>query len=300
MGVPNVGKSVLLNTLLKTTVAATSRKRHTTRDEILGVFNHRNTQLAFYDTPGYVRKDEATKEDTKVLRGVATAAAERADVVLLTVDATKCKGVKYQDTFAEMASIALRHAKLEVVLVVNKVDLVDPKSQLLNITRTLVSLINGMKLGAGNEHLAELDTTTFMVSALQNDGVLDLKNYLLSIARPKPWVLTPTEGPTDLSNEERVEQMVLQMLLEHTHEEIPYIAEIDCRGIKSLTDQRIQVDCDIFVDTQSQRRIVIGQQGRTLVKVRQDAVRELERIFGKQVILVLQVELRGSRPEPEM
>lgn len=214
--------------------------------------------------------------------------------MLLMVDATKCKGLKYQDTFAEMAEMALANAKLEVVLVINKVDLVEPKSNLLAMTRELVGLINFVKHGVENKHLAQLDTTTYMISALQNDGVLDLKNYLLSIAQPKPWVLPPAGGPTDLSNEERVEEMVLQMLMDHTHEEIPYIAEIECTSIKPLTEMRVEIDVNIFVDSGSQKRIIIGQNGRTLVKVRQDAVRELEQIFGVQVILQLWVKVRGK------
>ncbi len=231
---------------------------------------------------------------------MATAAAEKADVVLLTVDATKCKGLKYQDTFAEMAAIALKNAKLEVVLVINKVDLIEPKSLLLDMTRQLVGLINFAKLGLENRDKAELDTTTFMISALQNDGVLDLKNYLMSIAQPKDWVLPGEDGPTDLSSEERVEEMILQMLMENTHEEIPYIADIECRSIESLSDMRIAIEADIFVDSQSQRKIIIGQQGRTLVKVRQDAVKELEQIFGRQVILKLWVQLRSERKEDLM
>ncbi len=299
LGVPNVGKSVLLNAMLKTKLAATSRKKHTTRMEILGVFNHRNTQLAFYDTPGYTRKDDTLKDVAKSLRAVATGAAQKADVVLLMVDATKCKGLRYQDTFAEMAKIAINSAKLEVILVINKVDLIEPKTLLLKMTRELIGLINYAKLGVENAHLAELDTTTFMISAIQNDGVLDVKNYLLSIAQPKPWALDSELGPTDMSNEERVEEMVLQMLMENTHEEIPYIAEIRCKQLEMITDTRVKIDVDILVDTASQVRILVGQQARTLVKVRQDAVKQLEQIFGREVILQFQVNPRKKSDRGE-
>ena len=72
------------------------------RLEILGVFNHRNVQLAFYDTPGFVRFDDALKDDAKIFRAMASTAAEKADVVLITVDATQRLTKVYQDTFAEM------------------------------------------------------------------------------------------------------------------------------------------------------------------------------------------------------
>lgn len=135
IGPPNVGKSVLMNTLLREKLAATSRKKHTTRLEILGVFNHRNVQLAFYDTPGFLGVREATKNDSKSLRQIAATATEKADVVLMVVDATQKLNDRFLDTFAEMIKIGLQNSKKEIVLVLNKVDLVNPKSELLETTR---------------------------------------------------------------------------------------------------------------------------------------------------------------------
>ena len=102
MGEPNVGKSVLLNCLIKTKLAATTRKRHTTRGEILGVFNHRNTQLAFYDTPGFVSKAEALRNDMKTLRDIAEDSAGKADVIMIVIDAARSGGSKNLHAFAEV------------------------------------------------------------------------------------------------------------------------------------------------------------------------------------------------------
>jgi GTP-binding protein Era len=196
---------------------------------------------------------------------------------------------------AEMAKIALDNAKIEIILVLNKVDLVEPKSRLIELTRQLVSLINGVKLGPEGAHLAQLDTTTFMISALHNDGVIDLKNYLISLAPRKPWIIPKEFGKTDLSPEERVEQILLQVMLEHTHEEIPYIAEYTCLKISNLTPTRIKIKTEILVDASNQQRIVIGGKGRTLVKLRQSAVDILEDIFGKEVILMINVRSRDNK-----
>lgn len=297
LGAPNAGKSVLLNTMLKTKLAAASRKRHTTRREILGVVNHRNTQLAIFDTPGFVKdtgsKSQAMKASTKQLSDIAVSSVkEKADVVLIVVDALRVRPAMLAE-FADMIKLALTNAKQEIILVLNKVDLVNPKVQLLESTRTLVSIINGIKLGPEKEHLAQLDTTTFMISALKNDGVIDITNYLISIAEFKPWIIPRDAGViTDLSHEERIEEMILQTLMEHTHEEIPYIADVECKSIERLTDRRIKVEVDIRVDTPSQQKIVIGQHGRTLVKIRQSASENLEAILEKEVILYLWVNLR--------
>ena len=311
LGSPNAGKSVLLNTLVQTKLAATTRKRHTTRNEILGVFNHRNVQLAFYDTPGFVSSAEALKQDVKTLRNLAATAAAKADVALLVVDATwSFNRASQQDTFAEMAKLAFDSVATEVVLVLNKVDLVFPKTQLLETTFSLVSLINGVKLGPGGADRAQLDTTTFMISALKDDGVTDLKNYLISISQLKPWVIPKNQkqlapqglnleanAVTNLSLEERVEEIVLEAMMEHTHEEIPYIADIACKSISNLTPTRLRIDIDIRVDSPSQQRIIVGQQGRTLLKIRSSASEILERAIGKQVILYLWVLLRAGAGE---
>lgn len=295
LGTPNVGKSVILNKMVDSKIAATSRKQHTTRSEILGVFNYRNTQLAFYDTPGYIRKVDARKADTRTLNATAAATAKKADVALIVVDSARCKSVHYHDAFCELVRLGLDNAKKEIILVLNKVDLINPKSELLDITRMLVSLVNGVKLGPGNEHKAKLDTTTFMISALENDGLVDMKNYLIGSADMKPWVLSADEGVTGSSMESRVEEIVLEKLLEHTHEEIPYIADIECTDIQPLRGRIVEVNVNIWIDTPGQQRIIVGQQGRTLVKLRQSAVEDLEGIMDKKVILRLWVKLRNGK-----
>ncbi len=86
--------------------------------------------------------------------------------------------------------------------------------------------------------------------------------------------------------------MVLQTLLNQTHEEIPYIAQIDCKFVRQLTAHRVRFDVEIVVNSSSQQRILIGHQGRTLVKIRQAAAADLEQIFKKEVLLFLWIKMR--------
>jgi GTPase Era involved in 16S rRNA processing len=308
--------------------------------QILGVFNHRNVQLAFYDTPGFVAESssQALRDDAKDLIKIARdSVSGKPDVVLLVVDSTSKLKDTYQDTFAEMAKMALDNTRMETILVLNKVDMVEPKQKLLTTTTELVSLINGVKYAPEDAHLAELDTTTFMISALKRDGTLDLKNYLISLAERKPWIIAEGDGITELTDRERVEQIVLEHLLDNAHEEIPYRSEVVCRGIKrkiaikslpysptpemqqessvqtikssklnrivldkviddeaDKTDRKVfknfekvtqyRIDVDIYVEKAAHRKILIGHKGRTLVKMRQAAVAQLEKIFGSQVM----------------
>ena len=304
IGMPNAGKSTLLNGLVGSHLAACTQKSHTTRGSILGVYNFRNIQLAFHDTPGYVSLSNSMKSDTKILRKLAVDATVHSDVVLLVVDAAKYLKPNVLDTFADMAKIASRECRIETILVLNKVDLVENKYELLDTVRTLVSLINGVTLGEDNAHLAKLDTTTFMISASTNDGVKDLVNYMLSVAPIRKWIVPKEKGVTDMSQEERVEEIVLENLMLHTHDEIPYIAGVKCKPIKPIgTDKfnkKLRVDVNIYVNSPSQQRIVVGHQGRTMVKIRQESADLLENIFNvSTVILYIWVKVRDPRKEDD-
>lgn len=291
LGLPNAGKSVLMNALVKHKIAATSRKRQTTRGEITGVFNHRNTQLVFFDTPGYISSVSALRREADILRKTATESVEKADVVLLVVDAARVFNDNGRYIFGEMVSIALKKAKKEVILVLNKVDLVNPKKKLLDLTFDLVSLINGVKLGPEKAHLAKADTTTFMISALHDDGVLDLKNYLIRIADKKPWLLSREEGFTTLSVEERVQEILLEKILDQLHEEIPYNVRLDCTNVSLEDENTVRVDVDIYVRNVRHKKIVIGSNARSIVSLRQDLCTELEKIFKKNVMARLEVKM---------
>ena len=258
LGSYNVGKSVLLNTLIDTKIAATSRKRNTTRSEIVGVFNHRNVQLVFYDTPGFIHTTPNTKEETRELSKIAMNTVKKADVVLLVVDASLPINNAYKDAFAEMARLALANAKIEIILILNKVDIVEPKTELLETTYQLVSLINGVKLGPERANEAKLDTTTFMISALKDDGVIDLKNYLISISLTKPWKIPRERGVTDMTDHERVQQIVYETLLDQSHDEVPYNAEIKCTQIFDLSPSKLKIDVDITVESDRHQKILIG------------------------------------------
>lgn len=293
-----MGKSVLMNSLVKQKVSAICRKRHTTRQEILGVFNHRHTQLVFFDTPGYIAKGSDLRKEMKTLRETATGSLDKADVVLLVVDAARRIDHNAKYLFGEMVKLALAKAKKEIILVLNKVDLVEPKRMLLPITHEYVSLINGVKLGPERAHEAKLDTTTFMISAQDNDGVLDLKNYLIQIAEVKPWLLPEEAGVTDLSEEERVEQIVLEKLMSHVHEEIPYKAEVVCNSVEHGINSII-CRVDVTLDSTRHRKVVIGHQGRTMLKIRQAACQDLEEIFKQTTLIQFDFKVRKKSSETQ-
>ena len=121
---------------------------------------------------------------------IARGMLDRAEVCVVVMDAAKQLSEREEATFTDLVKSALNSKCQELVLVLNKVDLVHPKTDLLDRTAELVQIINREK---GREETDDtFDTTTFMISALQNDGVLDLKNYLLGAAKPGEWYVVHT------------------------------------------------------------------------------------------------------------
>lgn len=295
LGTPNVGKSALLNRLIGTHVAAATRKAHTTRRQILGVLNYKSTQLVFFDTPGYIAEMEAKSKEKNQLRLQTKSAAESTDVVMIVIDAARRLTEKYDVEFCEMAKMAYAGAKQEVILILNKVDLVEPKDRLLDVVEKYVSLMNGVRYGPEGRHLAELDVTTFMISALKDDGVIDIKNYLLASSSYKPWILSKERGSTNMSDAEIVQEIVYEKLLENVHDEIPHSAVVKCTAISEINPTRLLVNVAILVDNDRQKRIVIGQQGRSMLKIRQAASKLLEAILRKDIILEFDISSSKSK-----
>jgi GTP-binding protein Era len=283
-GLPNAGKSVLLNRLIKYKLAATSRKRHTTRDEILGVFNHRNTQLAFYDTPGFITSADTLKEEVKILRNSPVDIMEKADVTLLVVDAVRKIDTYAQYCFGEMVKIALRKSAKEVILVLNKVDLVNPKKKLLEISKTYVALYNGVKYGIEKMVDSELAPEVFMISGLKDDGVIDLKNYLIRRADKKEWLLQGNTFTT-LSVEKRVEEILTEKILDYFHEEIPYRTKVECTKIvpDEHDPEAVHVECLVEVENERYKKMLIGALGRNISILKVGLAEDLEKIFNKPV-----------------
>lgn len=261
VGAPNAGKSQLLNVLTKSNVAAVSRKRHTTRDGILGGRTQDYTQILFVDTPGFLRKDARQDEGLSSKRDdlqINSALQEIQDVdyTLIVVDAAKNLTNPAKETLVDLMLKAL-HAggRLEgdgitrnglpanaekFALVLNKVDLVKPKQRLLEISHEMINIteecikysVNAMENDSDDsttqpkdvdpELMAELFPTMFYVSALHDDGVDDIWNHLMQKATPcQEWILSEGEV-TQMTPIERVEECIREKCYRCLHREVPH------------------------------------------------------------------------------
>jgi GTP-binding protein Era len=276
IGAPNAGKSTLLNALVGSKVSIVSRKVQTTRALIRGIAVSGVSQLIFVDTPGIFAPRR------RLDRAMVTSAwsgAHEADLVGVLIDARK--GL---DDEAEALLARLADVKPTKILILNKIDLV-PRDTLLLLTKL------------ANEK-AKFDST-FMISALTGDGVVDLKKWLAERMPASPW-LYPPDQMSDAPLRQLAAEITREKLFERLHQELPYHSTVETEVWKELRGGKIRIEQTIYVERESQRKIVIGKGGQTLKSIGEASRREIAEIVEVKVDLFLFVKVReGWGDDPE-
>lgn len=322
VGAPNAGKSQLLNVLTQSPVAAVSRKRHTTRGEILGVRTVENTQLVFKDTPGYLTPSGAQVEKLdRDLISNAVSDLEDVDFTLLVVDAARklrehdrnallqlikfamqSKGrldEDHHDTPLKLQGTVIDFSRPSFAVVLNKVDLVKPKSLLIDLAMEIGELVDECVVdhfGATPdfETLMKVSPTTFYTSALKEVGTADLLEYLLSMATPcRQWVVEEGQSTT-MDPEEQVQELIREKIYRCLHREVPHSIRQVNRLFRRLP-HGIIIHQDLVVFKKSHQNLVHGSTGRTLQRIQDSATRDLTKLFGCDVLLHLNVKLNKSK-----
>ena len=276
IGEPNAGKSTLLNRMVGTKVSIVTHKAQTTRGPVRGIVLAGDAQVVLVDTPGIFQPKR------RLDRAMAQAAWERAgdaDLVALVVDAARGLDDKLEPIVKQLPEI-----NRPVVAVLNKVDLVK-KPALLSLTSELLA----------QRTFDEI----FMVSALPGDGVDDLRAYLASTVPNGPW-LFPDDQLTDASLRQTAAEITREKLFLRLHEELPYALTVETTEWKVLKDQSVRIEQTIFVERESQRRIVLGSKGQMIKEIGQASREEISEIAGVPVHLLLFVKVRerwGEDPE---
>lgn len=270
IGAPNAGKSTLLNTLVGGKVSIVSRKAQTTRAQIRGILTRGDAQIILVDTPGIF------KPKRRLDRAMVTSAwggAGDADLVCLLVDARK--GVD-DETRAIVDKLAdVRQPKL---LVLNKIDTLD-RPKLLELAQAL----NGM---AAFE-------ATFMISALNGDGVETLASELAQRMQPGPW-LYPEDQMSDAPLRALAAEITREKLFDRLHDELPYQLTVETDSWKELADGSARIEQTIYVSRESHRKIVIGEGGRVLKTVGAAARKDIGEAAEQTIHLFLFVKVREN------
>jgi len=269
IGAPNTGKSTLTNALVGAKVSIVTHKAQTTRGPVRGITLSGKAQVVLVDTPGIF---QPKRRLDRAMSQAAWQRAGEADIVALVIDA--------QRGLDEARAPLLRHlpeVRRPVIAILNKIDLV-AKPDLL-------------RLAAEISALRQFDRI-FMISALTGDGIADLKAYLAQSVPPGPW-LYPEDELSDASCRQSAAEITREKLLLRLHEEIPYTLTVETTDWKELKDGSVRIEQTIYVERESQRKIVLGAKGQTIKEIGTAARVEIGEMAGAPVHLFLFVKVRG-------
>ena len=271
IGRPNAGKSTLLNRIIGEKVAIVSDKPQTTRNRILAVKNYEGGQIVFVDTPGIHRPMH--RLNVRMVDSAVETLRE-VDVVVLLFDASTRPG--HGD---EYVSKLLADVKTPVVLVLNKIDLV-AKARLLPLME---------RVAKWHDFAAIVP-----VSAATGDGVERLETVLLA-ELPEGEPGFPDDYLTDQPERAFVSETVREKVLQHTRAELPFSTAVIVDEFNEEERARLlRLYCTIYVETESQKPIVIGRGGEMIKRIGTEARQDLEKFFGTKVFLDLRVKVNPN------
>ena len=269
VGRPNVGKSTLMNHLLGQKVSITSRKPQTTRHRIHGILTRDNYQIVFADTPGIHRGE--SKAINRAMNRSAVSALDGVDVVCFMVDSSKW-------TDGDEFVLSKLPTDTPVLLLINKVDTVAEKGSLL-------PLIEGL---AQRFDFAEV----VPVSALKGDNLEALEKAIAS-RLPEGAFWFDEDQLTDRNLRFMVAEIVREKIVRQLGDEVPHQAAVEIElweGGEALTE----ITANILVESQSQKRIIIGQGGDRIKKIGIATRKDIEELLQQQVMLKLWVKVKSG------
>jgi len=270
IGAPNVGKSTLVNALVGSKVTIVSRKVQTTRALIRGIVIEGSSQIILVDTPGIFAPKRRLD---RAMVSTAWSGAHDADLVCVLIDAKSGLDDEAQAILNKLESVA--HPK---ILVLNKVDLVQ-REKLLALAQ------------AANERIRF--EHTFMISALSGDGVADLREALAKLVPAGPF-LYPEDQMSDAPMRHLAAEITREKIYSHLHQELPYQSTVETDSWTDRKDKSIRIEQTIYVERESQRKIVLGKGGATIKSIGAQARTELAEIMGVPVHLFLFVKVREN------
>jgi len=275
IGRPNVGKSTLLNAMIGKKISITSPKPQTTRNQILGIKTIGSAQAIFIDTPGLHKAERRAMN--RYMNKLASSVIVDADVVLFMVEA-----LRFNDD-DEMILQKLNETKAPVILVINKVDKVKDKSQLL-------PFINGLK-----EKYAFKDIIPMSSKKMEN--VVELENLIMKLLPENPHFYSDDQV-TDKNEKFQVAELIREKLIQSTGDELPYSTTV---VVDSCEDEEkiVKISAIIWVEREGQKPIVIGKDGDMLKKIGTSARKDIEKLVGKKVFLRLWVKVKDNWTDDE-
>ena len=263
IGAPNSGKSTLLNALVNQKISAVTHKVHTTRDNIKGIVSKDNAQLIFIDTPGYLKNPKYKLEKSITKKSLQE--IKNVDFICIIVDVAKKNCLNNP-----LIDVTYFNSQENLIIIFNKVDLVKDKNQLLLLAQ---------------EAKAKGFNNIFMISAINNKGVTDFLNYLITNSPEGEWHYNEDEV-TDRSIKQIAEDITMEQFYKFLNKEIPYNLKVETESWKE-TQNDITIHQVITVLKDSQKKIILGTNGENIKKISIISKREIEKLTDKKIHLYL-------------
>ena len=261
LGRPNVGKSTLLNALVGQKISITSRKPQTTRQKITGILTEEEYQVLFVDTPGiHSEKKDALN---RFMNRDARSALVDVDIVILVFDRGRYKS---ED---QIVVDCCKHVTAHKIVVVNKIDLLSNSNELFPILKNFQDRFP--------------DATMIPLSAHKEKNLEALKKEIKSRLPESPFYY-PEDQITDRSQRFLIAEIIREKIMRQLGKEIPYQTVVVLDNI-STESSHVKIDASIFVDKNSQKKIVIGKDGERIKRVSIDARLDIEALLQKKVML---------------
>jgi GTPase len=275
VGRPNVGKSTLLNAILQQKVSITSRKPQTTRHSILGIRTEEEYQFVYVDTPGIHLGNK--KAMNRMMNKTAISVLRDVDVIAFLVD-----GTHWQDEDEYVLSL-VKQAKVPCVLVVNKVDKIDDKAQLL----------------PWMEQISQKHDFAAIIPISARTGVqVDTLQKKLQSYLPEGPHLFPDDQLTDRSTKFLCAELLREKIFRFCGQELPYSVTVD---IESFKDEGtlVRIHALILVDKDNHKRMLIGDKGQKLKEMATSARVDMEKLIGKKVFLQCWCKVKSGWSDDE-
>ncbi len=276
VGRPNVGKSTLLNSLLGQKISITSRKPQTTRHRILGILTEGNYQAILLDTPGlHVEEKRAIN---RLMNRAASSSIAEVELVMFLVEGT------HWTKDDELVLQKIKQVNVPCVLVINKIDNVQDKEELLPHLQKISALYDFQQV--------------IPISASKGDNVDKIRQLCLqSLPESEFWF--PEDYITDRSSRFMASEIIREKLMRFTGDELPYSTTVEIEQFKQDNKGVLHINALILIERKSQKRMVIGNKGERLKTIGQEARRDMEEMFGQKVFLETWVKVKSGWADDE-
>ncbi|HEY4754871.1 MAG TPA: GTPase Era [Ignavibacteriaceae bacterium] len=272
LGLPNSGKSTLINALLGQKLNIVSDKPQTTRRKILGILTEKDHQIIFVDTPGLLKPNYLLQE--RMMEAVEISAKD-ADIILLIQDVNEdFKGEKL--LHQEFVNEVLMNLTSPKILLLNKID--------LSSQEEIFPLIE-------KQQSTNLFAKVIPISAKHNFNLTDVINSVVELLPENPKFF-PDDELTDESERFFIAEIIREKILEQYSEEVPYSCEVLIADFKERERGKDFIEAYVVVEKESQKAIIIGKEGKAIKKLGEAARKSIEEFLQREVFLELRVKVK--------